>query len=83
MVIYDDIVFCKIDLTLGIAYGSEAYEIMVGGWNYLACSGEAGGRLGRPKSAAPLDWCGWPLAVPTVILGSVGPKLIVGAFFEK
>ena len=42
-----------------------------------------GGRLGIPKSDEPLDWCGWPLAVPTVIVGAVGSKLIVGAFFEK
>ena len=41
------------------------------------------GKLGIPKSAEPLDWCGWPLAVPTVIVGAVGSKLIVGAFFEK
>ena len=32
---------------------------------------------------APLDWCGWPLAVPKVILDAVGSKWIVGAFFEK
>ena len=45
--------------------------------------GKSGGRLGRPKSAAPLEWFDWPLAVPMVILGAVGLKLIVGAFFEK
>ena len=44
---------------------------------------KSGGSLGRLKSAAPLDWCGCPLAVPTVILGAVGSKLIVGEFFEK
>ena len=41
------------------------------------------GKLGIPKSTEPLDWCGWPLAVPTVIIGAVWSKLIVGAFFEK
>ena len=40
-------------------------------------------KLGITKSAEPLDWCGWPLAVPTVIVGAVGSKLIVGVFFEK
>ena len=45
--------------------------------------GESVGKLGIPKSDEPLDWCGWPLAVPTVIVGEVGSKLIVGAFFEK
>ena len=45
--------------------------------------GESGGRLVILKSEAPLDWCGWPLAVPTAILGAVGSKLIFGAFFEK
>ena len=53
------------------------------GRNYFAGSGEVQGRLGIPKLEAPLDWCGWLLAVPTVILGAVGSKLIVGAFFEK
>ena len=38
----------------------------------LTARGKSGGRLGRPKLAAPLDWCCWPLAVPTVILGAVG-----------
>ena len=41
------------------------------------------GNLGTPNSAEPLDWCGWPLAVPTVIVCAFGSKLIVGAFFEK
>ena len=41
------------------------------------------GKLVIPKSAEPLDWCGWMLADPTVIVGAVGSKLIVGAFFEK
>ena len=49
----------------------------------LPSRGNSGGKLGRPKSAAPLDWCGWPLAAPTVILGAVGSKLIVCACFEK
>ena len=49
----------------------------------LPSQGKSRGRLGIPTSAAPLDWCGWPLAVPTVILGAVGSKLIVGAFLEK
>ena len=40
-------------------------------------------KLVIPKSAAPLDRWGWPLAVPTVIVGVVGSKLIIGAFFEK
>ena len=40
-------------------------------------------KLGIPKSEEPLDWCGWSLAVLTVILGAFGSKLIVGAFFEK
>ena len=83
MVIYDDVVFGRNKLTIGVAYGSEAYEGMVEGRNYFSGSGEVQGRLGIPKSEAPLDWCGWPLAVPTVILGAVGSKLIVGAFFEK
>ena len=38
----------------------------------LPAQGKSGVRLGRPKSAEPLYWCGWPLAVPTVILGAVG-----------
>ena len=45
--------------------------------------GKFGGGLGRNKSEEPLDWCGWPLAVPTVILGVFGSKLIVGAFYEN
>ena len=45
--------------------------------------GKSGGRLEIPKAEAPLDWCGWTLAVPTLILGAVGSKFIVGAFFEK
>ena len=49
----------------------------------LPDQGKSGGGLGRPKSAAPLDWYGWPLTVTTVILGAVGSKLIVGAFFKK
>ena len=46
----------------------------------LPAWGELGGRLGRPKSATPLNWCSWPLAVPTVIFGAVGSKFIVGVF---
>ena len=49
----------------------------------LLAWGKLGGRLGIPKSAEPLDWCGLPLAVPKVIVGAVGSKLIVGTFFEK
>ena len=45
--------------------------------------GESVGKLGIPKSAEPLDWCGWPLAVPTAIVGAVGSKFIVGAYFEN
>ena len=45
--------------------------------------GKSGGRFGILKLAAPLYWCGWSLAVPTVILGAVVSKLIVGAFFGK
>ena len=41
------------------------------------------GKLGIPKSDEPLDWCGWPLAVPMVIISAVGSKLIVGPFFYK
>ena len=45
--------------------------------------GKLVGNLGIPKLAEPLDWCSWPLAVPTVIVGTVGSKLIIGAVFEK
>ena len=40
-------------------------------------------KLGITKSAEPLDWGGWPLAVPTVIVGAVGSKLIFGSFFDN
>ena len=53
-------------------------EVMI-----LPAQGKSGGKLGIPKSAEPIYWCGWPLAVPTVIVGAVGSKLIVGVFFEK
>ena len=58
MVIYDDIVFCKSNLTLGIACGSEAYESMVEGWHNLACSGEVQGYVGKTQvgSATRLVW---------------------------
>ena len=49
----------------------------------LTDRGKLVGKLGIPNSAEPLDWCGWQLAVPTVIVGVIGSKLIVGAFFEK
>ena len=49
----------------------------------LPVQGKSVGKLGIPKSAEPLDLCGWPLAVPTVIIGAVESKLIVGALFEK
>ena len=49
----------------------------------LPAWGKSGGGLGIPKSAAPLDWCGWPIAVPTVIVGAVGSKLIFGSFFDN
>ena len=49
----------------------------------LQDGGKSVGKLGIPKSAEALDWCGWPLAFSTVIIGAVGSKLIVGAFFEK
>ena len=41
------------------------------------------GKLGIPKSDDPLDWCGWPLAVPTVNVGSVRSNFIVGAFLRS
>ena len=50
--------------------------------NFTA-QGKSVGNLGITKSYEPIDWCGWPLTVPTVIIGAVGSKLIVGAFFEK
>ena len=49
----------------------------------LPAQEKLGGRLGIPNSDEPLYWCGWPLVVPTVIVGAVGSKLIVGAFFEE
>ena len=49
----------------------------------LPDQGKSVGKLGILKLAEPLDWCGWPLVVPTVIVGAVGSKWIVGAFFEK
>ena len=49
----------------------------------LPARGKSVGKLGIPKSAEPLDCCGWLLAVPMVIVGAVGSKLIVGAFVEK
>ena len=49
----------------------------------LPARGKSVGKLGITKSAETLDWCGWPLAVPAVILGAVGSKLIVGTVFEK
>ena len=45
--------------------------------------GKPVGKLVIPKSDEPIDWCGWPLAVPMVIVGAVGSKLIIAAFFEK
>ena len=45
--------------------------------------GKSVGKLGMTKSAEPLYWCGWPLAVPTVIVGAVGSKFIVGAFLRS
>ena len=52
------------------------------GMNFSA-RGKSGGKLGTTKYVDTLDCCGWPLAVPTVIVGAVGSKLIVGAFFEN
>ena len=43
LVIYDDIVFGKSKLTIGVAYGTNAYESMVGKWHNLVCSGEVRG----------------------------------------
>ena len=49
----------------------------------LPAWGKSGSKLVIPKSADALDWYGWSLAVPTVIVGAVGSKLIVGAFFRS
>ena len=64
--------FCKSNLTLGIAYGSEAYESMVEGCHNLACLGEVRGYIGKTDvgGATRLVWlaacsihgelgCGW------------------------
>ena len=45
--------------------------------------GKSVGKLGIPKLAESLDWCGWSLSVPTVIVGAVGSKLIFGSFFDN
>ena len=47
---------------------------MVEGGHELDGSGELGGRLEIPKSDEPLDWCGCPLAVSTVIVRAFGYK---------
>ena len=39
--------------------------------------GKSVGKLVIFNSVEPLDWCGWLLAVCTVIVGAVGSKLIV------
>ena len=83
MVIYDDVVFGKNKFALGVTYGSESYEGMVEVKNDLDSSRKSGGQVGKTQVGDALDLCGWPLAVPTVILGAVGSKLIVGVFFEK
>ena len=74
--------FVKVTLHLASQMGARRMRI---GWKdgtTLPAQGKYGGRLGRPKSVAPLDWCGWPLAAPTVILGAVGSNLIVGKKYK-
>ena len=75
--------FVKVTLQLALHMGPRHMRVWRKEGMSLPAQGKSGGMLGRPKSAAPLNWRGLPLAVPTVILGAVGSKLIVGAFFEK
>ena len=77
--------FCFVKVTLHSSSHMRARPMRVcwkNGIN-LTDRGKSGDRFGRHKSEAPLNWCGWPLAVPTVILGAVGSNLIFGACFEK
>ena len=73
----------KVTLKLASHMGPSTMRVWWKEGMTLPAQGKFGGRLERPKLAAPLNWCGWPLAVPTVTLGAVGSKLIFGAFFEK
>ena len=75
--------FVKIILQLASRMGPRPMSVWWKEGITFPSWGGSGGRLGIPKLADPLDWCGWPLAVVTVILGAVGSKLIVGAFFDK
>ena len=73
----------KITLQLASHMGPKPMRVWQKEVTTLSARGKSRGRLGRPKLAAPLDWCGWSLAVPTVILGAVGSKLIVDVFFLR
>ena len=75
--------FVKITLQLASQMGPRPIRVWWKEGMTLPAWGKSVGKLVIPKSAEPLDWCGWPLAVPTVIVGAVGSKFIVGAFFEK
>ena len=75
--------FLKIILQLTSHMGPRPMRVLWKEGTILLDRGKYGGRLVIPKSAAPLDRCGWPLPVPMVILGAVGSKFIVGAFLEK
>ena len=64
--------FVKTTLQLASQMGLRPIRVWWKEGMPLLAQGKLGGRLGIPMSAAPLDWCGWPLAVPTVILGAAG-----------
>ena len=83
MVIYDDAVFGKSNLTIGVAYESEAYESMVEGRHDLAFSGEVRGYVGKTQVSGATKLAWFAACSTNGNLGVVGSKLIVGAFFEK
>ena len=83
MVIYDEVFLVKITLQSASHVGPRPMRVWWKEGMTFPAWGKSGGRLGRTKSVEPLDWCGCLLAKPTVILGAVGSKLIVGAFFDK
>ena len=83
LVIYDGVVFCKKTLQSASQMDLRPIRVWWKEGTTLPAREKSGGKLGITKSAETLDWCGWTLVVPTVIVGAVGSKFIVGAFFEK
>ena len=73
--------FVKITLQSALQMGPWPIRVWWKEGMTLQARGNSGGKLGIPKSDKQLYWSGWLLAVPKVIVGAVGSKLIVGAFF--